>query len=115
MQSLPISHRNVLPFSLISSRSSTYSRLYCCSLNSSSLRRVMDEERFIEVSKSGNLIPLHRTIFSDHLTPVLANRCLVKEEDREAPSFLYEFCFSQGRYSVVGAQPSMEIVVKDTM
>jgi len=50
----------------------------------------MDEERFIEVSKSGNLIPLHKTIFSDHLTPVLAYRCLVKEEDREAPSFLYE-------------------------
>ncbi|KAH0661219.1 hypothetical protein KY284_026150 [Solanum tuberosum] len=46
----------------------------------------MDEERFIEVSKSENLIPLHRTIFSDHLTPVLANRCLVKEEDREAPN-----------------------------
>ncbi|KAG5598519.1 hypothetical protein H5410_029889 [Solanum commersonii] len=35
---LPISHRNVLPFSLISSRSSTYARLHCCSLNSSSLR-----------------------------------------------------------------------------
>ncbi|WMV07905.1 hypothetical protein MTR67_001290 [Solanum verrucosum] len=50
----------------------------------------MDEKRFIEVSKNGNLISLHRTIFSDHLTPMLAYRCLVKEEDREAPSFLYE-------------------------
>ncbi|KAG5598521.1 hypothetical protein H5410_029891 [Solanum commersonii] len=120
MQLLPISHWNVLPFSLISSRSSTSARLHCCSLNSSSLRHVMDEERFIEVSKSGNLIPLHKTIFSDHLTPVLAYRCLVKEEDREAPSFLYEsvepgFEGSSvlGRYSVVGAQPSMEIVAKE--
>lgn len=50
----------------------------------------MDEKRFTEVSKSGNLIPLHRTIFSDHLTPVLAYRCLVKEGDHETPSFLYE-------------------------
>lgn len=50
----------------------------------------MDEDRFIEASKSGNLIPLHKTIFSDHLTPVLAYRCLVKEDDREAPSFLFE-------------------------
>ncbi|XP_015162644.1 anthranilate synthase alpha subunit 1, chloroplastic-like [Solanum tuberosum] len=111
LSKLLICHRNVLPVSLISSQSSTSTRLHCSSLNSSSL--LMDEKRFIEVSKSGNLIPLHRTIFSDHLTPVLANRCLVKEEDREAPSFLYEFCFSQGRYSVVGAQPSMEIVVKE--
>ncbi|KAH0750685.1 hypothetical protein KY290_029917 [Solanum tuberosum] len=55
----------------------------------------MDEKRFIEVSKSGNLIPLYRTIFSDHLTPVLANRCLVKEEDREAPIFLYELYLSE--------------------
>ncbi|KAK6786027.1 hypothetical protein RDI58_014552 [Solanum bulbocastanum] len=115
MQLLPISHLNVLPVSLISSRSSTYARLHCCSLSSSSLRHVMDEKRFIEVSKSGNLIPLHKTIFSDHLTPVLAYRCLVKEEDREAPSFLYESVegSSVGRYSVVGAQPSMEIVVKE--
>lgn len=51
----------------------------------------MDQsERFIEASKNGNLIPLYRTIFSDHLTPVLAYRCLVKEDDRDAPSFLFE-------------------------
>ncbi|XP_055831363.1 anthranilate synthase alpha subunit 1, chloroplastic-like isoform X1 [Solanum dulcamara] len=116
MQSLPISYRNVMPVALISSRSSTYARVHCCS---SSLGHVMDEERFIEVSKSGNLIPLHRTIFSDHLTPVLAYRCLVKEDDHEAPSFLYESVepgiqgSSVGRYSLVGAQPSMEIVAKE--
>jgi hypothetical protein len=27
---------------------------------------------------------------ADQLTPVLAYRCLVKEDDREAPSFLFE-------------------------
>jgi len=29
-------------------------------------------------------------LFSDSLTPVLAYRCLVKEDDRDAPSFLFE-------------------------
>lgn len=51
---------------------------------------VTDELKFIEASKMGNLVPLHRCIFSDHLTPVLAYRCLVKEDDRDAPSFLFE-------------------------
>lgn len=36
------------------------------------------------------MIPLYRCIFSDHLTPVLAYRCLVKEDERDAPSFLFE-------------------------
>lgn len=49
-----------------------------------------DAVKFKEASKDGNLIPLHRCIFSDQLTPVIAYRCLVKEDDREAPSFLYE-------------------------
>lgn len=51
----------------------------------------MDEmAKFKEAAKIGNLVPLHRCIFCDHLTPVLAYRCLVKEDDREAPSFLFE-------------------------
>ena len=51
---------------------------------------VEDRAEFLEASKKGNLIPLYKCIFSDHLTPVLAYRCLVKEDDREAPSFLFE-------------------------
>lgn len=47
-------------------------------------------EKFTEAAKHGNLIPLYRSIFSDHLTPVLAYRCLVKEDERDAPSFLFE-------------------------
>ncbi|CAK7331272.1 unnamed protein product [Dovyalis caffra] len=77
--------------------------------------------RFQEASKNGNLIPVYRCIFSDHLTPVLAYRCLVREDDRDAPSFLFESvepgldASTIGRYSVVGAQPSMEIVAKENM
>ncbi|KFK34824.1 hypothetical protein AALP_AA5G197700 [Arabis alpina] len=70
-------------------------------------------------SKTENLVPLRHTIFSDHLTPVLAYRCLVKEDDRESPSFLFEsvepgtHVSTVGRYSVVGANPTMEIVAKE--
>uniref|UniRef100_A0A224X8T3 anthranilate synthase n=1 Tax=Hypericum kalmianum TaxID=473045 RepID=A0A224X8T3_9ROSI len=77
--------------------------------------------RFEEAAKEGNLVPLHRCIFSDHLTPVLAYRCLVKEDDRDAPSFLFESvepglnASTIGRYSVIGAQPSIEIVAKENM
>nr|GMD73412.1 anthranilate synthase alpha subunit 2, chloroplastic-like isoform X1 [Ipomoea batatas] len=74
---------------------------------------------FKEAARHGNLVPLYRSIFSDQLTPVLAYRCLVKEDDREAPSFLFESVNvglkveSNGRYSVIGAQPAMEIVAKE--
>ncbi|KAK1355154.1 Anthranilate synthase [Heracleum sosnowskyi] len=89
----------------------------CCAVQSP--YQVADEVKFTEASRKGNLIPLHRCIFADHLTPVLAYRCLVKEDDREAPSFLFESVqpglqtSSVGRYSVVGSQPTMEIVAKD--
>ncbi|KAG8371488.1 hypothetical protein BUALT_Bualt13G0092900 [Buddleja alternifolia] len=77
--------------------------------------------KFKEAANHGNLIPLYRPIFSDHLTPVLAYRCLVKEDERDAPSFLFESvepglkASSVGRYSVIGAQPTMEIVAKENM
>ncbi|KAK9829881.1 hypothetical protein WJX72_008431 [[Myrmecia] bisecta] len=70
-------------------------------------------ERFKASAKQGNIVPLYTRLFSDHLTPVLAYRCLVKEDDREAPSFLFESVVNgnqQGRYSFVGAQPALEIV-----
>ncbi|KAI3815997.1 hypothetical protein L1987_15681 [Smallanthus sonchifolius] len=88
-----------------------------CVLQSPTL--VSDEAEFVEASRKGNLVPLHKCIFADHLTPVLAYRCLVKEDDREAPSFLFEsvepgFRTSQvGRYSVVGSDPSIEIIAKE--
>ena len=51
---------------------------------------VSDTKKLADASKSTNLVPIFRCIFSDQLTPVLAYRCLVKEDDREAPSFLFE-------------------------
>ncbi|KAG5537049.1 hypothetical protein RHGRI_024484 [Rhododendron griersonianum] len=45
---------------------------------------------FSEAAKHGNLIPLYWSITSDHLTPETAYRCLVKEDERDAPSFLFE-------------------------
>uniref|UniRef100_A0A7C9AN11 anthranilate synthase n=1 Tax=Opuntia streptacantha TaxID=393608 RepID=A0A7C9AN11_OPUST len=93
--------------------------LKCSALPSPSL--VNNSAKFAEAAENGNLIPLYRCIFSDHLTPVLAYRCLVKEDDREAPSFLFESVepgfksSSVGRYSIIGAQPSMEIVAKENM
>ncbi|KAL4575033.1 hypothetical protein LXL04_021873 [Taraxacum kok-saghyz] len=92
----------------------------CFCLRAADLNQKFAEEaEFVEASKRGNLVPLHRCIFADHLTPVLAYRCLVKEDDREAPSFLFEsvepgFRSSQvGRYSVVGSEPSIEIIAKE--
>ncbi|KAK7290122.1 hypothetical protein RIF29_04321 [Crotalaria pallida] len=93
--------------------------LRCSSLSSSSSSYVDEARKFVEVSKHANLIPLSECIFSDQLTPLLAYRRLVKEGDCEAPSFLFESAepnlqFSKlGCYSVVGAQPTVEIVAKE--
>ncbi|XP_057991362.1 anthranilate synthase alpha subunit 1, chloroplastic isoform X2 [Hevea brasiliensis] len=123
MQSLAFSHRlSPLPATtsiVISTRRRPPSSLACVrplkciSLLDPSL--VADGVRFAEAAKNGNLVPLHYCIFSDQLTPVTAYRCLVKEDDREAPSFLFESVEPgfQGRYSVVGAQPAIEIVAKE--
>lgn len=77
--------------------------------------------KFNDAAQKGNLIPLYESTFSDDLTPVLAYRRLVKEDDKEAPSFLFESVntglehTSIGRYSVIGAQPAMEIVAKENL
>lgn len=47
-------------------------------------------EEFKSAAQQGNVVPMHERIFSDHLTPVLAYRCLVRRDDRSAPSFLFE-------------------------
>ncbi|KAK4784608.1 hypothetical protein SAY86_018976 [Trapa natans] len=68
---------------------------------------VDDLVKFKEACKDGNLIPFHRSIFSDQLTPVLAyrfvyNRLLLLQS--QIPL--------QGRYIVVGAQPAIAIAAK---
>ncbi|GMH07371.1 hypothetical protein Nepgr_009211 [Nepenthes gracilis] len=129
----PSSCRQILPASFPSDRRTPYAaRIFSvCASRSRGVRSLncsatypslIDcSAKFGEASKNGNLIPLYRFVFSDHLTPVLAYRCLVKEDDRDAPSFLFESVepgfktSSVGRYSVVGAQPTMEIVAKENM
>ena len=65
--------------------------IYACDVTSAGAAVREEEAKFKSSAKEGcNLLPLKRCIFSDHLTPVLAYRCLVKEDDREAPSFLFE-------------------------
>ncbi|KAJ9172482.1 hypothetical protein P3X46_015712 [Hevea brasiliensis] len=105
-----------LPLATSTSRACT---LKCSA--SASQSYAYQSEKFLEASKKGNLIPLYHCILCDHLTPVLAYRCLVKEDDRDAPSFLFESvepgldASTIGRYSVIGAQPSIEIVAKENM
>lgn len=58
---------------------------------------------------------MHARITSDHLSPVTAYRCLVQEDDRDAPSYLFESVQNgcdTGRYSFLGASPCLEILAK---
>ncbi|GMV24239.1 MAG: anthranilate synthase component I [Phycisphaerae bacterium] len=57
-------------------------------------------------------VPISLRVLSDQLTPVLAYRRLVAPDERTAPSFLLESVEGgerQGRYSILGAQPSVEV------
>lgn len=72
-----------------------------------------DRTTFRELAGRGNLVPMVRRVFSDQLTPVLAYRRLVAADERAAPSFLLESVENgdkQGRYSFIGAQPSVEVI-----
>ncbi|KAL8218122.1 hypothetical protein R6Q57_021495 [Mikania cordata] len=128
MQSLTVNLRSTSSFhgffpplnAATSSKSrNSFSFRIRCVLQSPSVGLVAEEAEFVKASRKGNLVPLHRCIFTDHLTPVLAYRCLVKEHEREVPSFLFEsvepgFRTSQvGRFSVVGSDPTIEIIAKE--
>jgi len=70
---------------------------------------------FAKSAESGNVIPMFERLFSDQLSPVLAYRCLVKEDDRDAPSFLFESVTNgdqSGRFTFLGAQPEVEVVAQ---
>ncbi|MSR45280.1 MAG: anthranilate synthase component I [Phycisphaerales bacterium] len=57
-----------------------------------------------------------RRILGDQLTPVVAYRKLVAPDERTAPSFLFESVEqggAVGRYSILGAQPALEIIAKE--
>lgn len=62
------------------------------------------------------VIPIGLRLMGDQLTPVLAYRRLVVEDERTAPSFLFESVEGGGkvgRYSLVGAQPEMEVIASE--
>lgn len=68
------------------------------------------------VRRNHNVVPVYRRIFDDQLTPILAYRLLVKEDEREAPSFLLESVVGGtqiGRFSFLGRRPVMEVTAKD--
>ena len=74
-------------------------------------------DAFDRATREGkNVVPVYRRIFDDQLTPILAYRLLVKEDDREAPSFLLESVVGGtqiGRFSFLGRKPVMEVTAKD--
>lgn len=58
-----------------------------------------------------------RRLLSDQLTPVMAYRRLVAPDERTAASFLFESVEqggAVGRYSMLGAQPAVEVVARQT-
>jgi anthranilate synthase component I len=60
-------------------------------------------------------VPTWKTLLSDQLTPVLAYRRLVADDQRFAPSFLLESVEGgerQGRHSILGAQPALELLAR---
>lgn len=70
---------------------------------------------FKDACTKGNLVPMYERVMSDQMTPVSCYRALVKEDDREQPSFLFESVVNgnqQGRYSFVGAHPQKEIIAE---
>lgn len=77
--------------------------------------------RLIESSRAGTApgvtlaTPLCVRLLADQLTPVLAYRRLVAPDERTAPSFLFESVEGgerQGRYSILGARPVLEVVAR---
>lgn len=70
-------------------------------------------EQFQRLAERGNLIPVYRRLMSDQLTPVLAYRRLVADDDRFAPSFLLESVVGgehAARYSFLGNKPIAQVI-----
>ncbi|MBM4008662.1 MAG: anthranilate synthase component I [Planctomycetes bacterium] len=80
----------------------------------SPMRTVIADAARLRSTPPMNPVRLHtRRIFGDQLTPVLAYRRLVAPDQRSAPSFLYESVDQGGaigRYSILGAQPVLEVI-----
>ena len=69
----------------------------------------------LAASGHGTVIPVYRRLLSDQLTPVLAYRRLVRQDERMAPSYLFESVIGGdriGRYSYLGSQPIAELIAR---
>ncbi|KAL6126728.1 hypothetical protein ACLB2K_074774 [Fragaria x ananassa] len=116
MQGLCFSHRLVTP---ATHRLCPVPVIGISTRTSSSTLSSTDAKKFEEASKHGNLVPLYRCLFSDQLTPVLAYRCLVKEDDREALSFLFESVeqstqvFDSDRHALISMVFEKQVVLSD--
>jgi anthranilate synthase component 1 len=88
----------------------------------------LSKQRFIEEATRGLAgvgsrgraaavaVPLGVRLLSDQLTPVLAYRRMVVQDQRTAPSFLLESVEGgerQGRHSILGAHPVIEVVARE--
>ncbi len=61
------------------------------------------------------VVPVGVRALADVVTPILAYRRLVTSDERTAPSFLLESVEGgerQGRYSILGSRPAMEVTVR---
>jgi anthranilate synthase component 1 len=66
---------------------------------------------------TSGLVFLSQRLMSDQISPVVAYRRLVAADARTAPSFLFESVehgANVGRYSMLGAQPRLEVVAKES-
>ena len=84
------------------------------SLTREQLVELVQRERESDASRA-LAVPIGVRLLSDQLTPVLAYRRLVSPDERTAPSFLLESVEGgerQGRYSILGARPAIEVVAR---
>ncbi len=82
------------------------------SMGPDEFRSIVDKSR-AEHPGATLAVPISVRLLEDQLTPVLAYRRLVAQDDRTAPSFLLESVEGgerQGRHSIIGAQPVVEVI-----
>lgn len=76
---------------------------------------LIEKERRSAPGGATLVAPIGLRLMGDQLTPALAYRRLVVDDTRTAPSFLLESVEGErkiGRYSLLGAQPEMEVIAR---
>ena len=71
-------------------------------------------ELFLQMARDHDVVPIARRLMTDQLTPVLAYRRLVSDDQRLDSSFLLESVEvggQVGRFSLMGTKPAIEVTV----